>query len=130
MAEQQTSLLDLPDVDWLRARRLVPRPPAPPAEVREAAEKGIKAAAAKVGTAWMAMALGRLEVVARDREFFTADEVWERISAPADPRAMGAVMRAAKRLRWIEGTGRYRTSGDKVCHGRKKEIWRSLIFKG
>lgn len=66
---------------------------------------------------------------------FTTDRVWAVLerglgverSAPPEPRAMGAIMMKAKRLRFCEPTDRTKKSVRPDCHGRPVRIWKSLV---
>ena len=76
-----------------------------------------------------ALAVGR---VAKRLRLFTTDEVWLELQSigectPREPRAMGAVMRAAQRSGVAEPTDRVTSSERAVCHRRPLRVWRSLL---
>jgi len=59
---------------------------------------------------------------------FTTDDVWlqlEGVEAPHEPRALGALIREARKNGLIVATGRYRKSSRVECHGNPKMIWRA-----
>jgi hypothetical protein len=92
---------------------------------------------------WMNAAYAAVTRVAGRQQQFTTDEVWQELhnmsvaswavfgvwSKPEthDHRAMGAVMRKAKKIGVCEPSGNYRTSTRDVCHGRPVRVWRSLL---
>ncbi len=47
---------------------------------------------------------------------------------PHEPRVLGAVMREAKKLGWIEPTESWRLSVRPESHRRPQRVWRSLRF--
>lgn len=65
---------------------------------------------------------------------FTTDAVWFRLclsigkekAESVEPRAMGAVMRAAQHAKLCEPTDRTRKSMRPACHSRPIRVWRSL----
>jgi len=77
---------------------------------------------------WKAAALDAVRHLARMLPEFTTDDVWVRLrgNAPAEPRALGAVMQHARALGLIEPTDRIRTSARPECHARPVRVWRSL----
>lgn len=59
---------------------------------------------------------------------FTTDEVWLALEENPDvgtrePRAMGAVMRAAAQQGWVRATSHYRKSVRVECHARPLRVW-------
>lgn len=81
---------------------------------------------------WKAAAIEAVTYVALLNEEFIVDAVWQRLGTlpePAEPRAMGAVMRRAVRDNLIEGTDRYRPSSRTTAHRNPRRIWRSLIHR-
>lgn len=68
--------------------------------------------------------------VARRRDLFTTDDIWqELLTAPAwthEPRAMGAAMRRAERAGWCSPTADWWLSKRPACHRRPLRVWRSL----
>jgi hypothetical protein len=74
-------------------------------------------------------------LVAEDQQFFTTDNVWEKISTAFpqfkthEPRAMGAVMRRAAKDGVVSPTDEYVRSDRQECHRRPMMRWESLIFE-
>jgi len=58
---------------------------------------------------------------------FTTDELWHHLGGleltTHEPRALGAVIRSARRNGSIRGTGRYVTSVRPECHARPIPVW-------
>ena len=81
--------------------------------------------------AWIDEALEAVACVARRHVEFTSDDVWEWLGGcdTHEGRAMGPVMRKAASLGMCERTDRYRKSTESVCHNRRKQVWRSLLFE-
>jgi len=79
---------------------------------------------------WADEALNVVIGLAREegREF-TTDAVWAGLNGaqPPEPRAMGAVMRKAVMLGWIEKTDRMEMSKRPRCHRRPLTVWRSRL---
>lgn len=77
--------------------------------------------------AWLAAAKNVVWQLIKEGEGFTTDHVWERLDALGvhthEPRALGAVMRAAARAGWISNTGSYFKSGRPGCHSRPIPLW-------
>jgi hypothetical protein len=56
---------------------------------------------------------------------FTSDDLWgDGLDEPREPRALGAVMRAAQRGGLAVPTDSYRPSDRPVCHRNPKRVWR------
>jgi hypothetical protein len=79
---------------------------------------------------WKEDVLNAIRMLAEVREYFTSDDVWMEVESPREPRALGAMMRQAKKLGWIEPTTSHVMSIRVACHRRPLRIWRSLIYKG
>jgi hypothetical protein len=68
-----------------------------------------------------------LEAVRRvpSGSLFTTDDLWgDGLDEPREPRALGAVMRAAQRGGLAVPTDAYRPSDRPVCHRNPKRVWR------
>jgi len=92
---------------------------------------------------WMRAAHHAVIAVARRYTRFTTDDVWQELHnrnvaswaatgtwvkhSTHDNRAMGAIMRQAKKDGICEPTGGYQQSTRDVCHGRPVRVWRSLL---
>lgn len=80
---------------------------------------------------WLAAAATAVAMLSMFETEFTSDDVWEclaEVEAPAEPRALGAVMVAAARSGLIEKTDRVRNSVRVECHARPVAVWRSLRY--
>lgn len=90
------------------------------------------AAIARVGKnsdpEWFATAMYAVRKLAMSREHFTTDELWCDIDHPREPRAIGAVMRQAKRDGLCVATLRYEHSRRVACHARPLRVWASMIY--
>lgn len=84
---------------------------------------------------WMEQVGEIVRGIARRKETFTTDDVWEvvrardTLSSSQEPRALGAIMCGMAREGIIESTGYYRKSTDPRCHSRPKAVWHSLVYK-
>ena len=79
---------------------------------------------------WMVAAQTAVAFLAMTCDEFTTDEMWEalrEVDATHEPRAMGAVMRAAARRGLVVKTDRVRNSVRPECHARPVAVWRSLV---
>lgn len=100
------------------------------ARAGEAAKNtGIENALAGAGPAWVKHAREIVERVARELPFFTTDDVWiAGLQKPAEPRALGGVMRDFAREGKITSSGEPpRISERPQCHRRPVAVWKSLI---
>lgn len=102
----------------------------------QAAESALNEAVERVernaDSGWFNAALRAVRLIAIHRSEFTTDSVWAvlarwQIEGPHEERAMGAVMRRAKSLRWCEPTNQTSRSVRPACHRRDLRIWQSLI---
>lgn len=64
------------------------------------------------------------------KQFFTADDVLERITShTTDNRALGAVMQNAAKAGLIRSTGRYEQSRLPIRHKRPVCLWESVVLR-
>lgn len=98
-----------------------------------AAARGIRTAAENSGDAWTICAL---EFVRRylttHPELFT-DDLWSAgLPEPRSPRALGAVLQAAARKRWMEEqrtpAGNIAARPSARSNGQLKRVWKSNLF--
>ena len=80
---------------------------------------------------WWQHAVNIVQDVAATSFDFTTDDIWcelERrsIATPHEPRAIGAVVVAVKRLGLIAPTNRYRPSSRPECHARPIRVWQAV----
>lgn len=106
-----------------------PHFPSPGPLARDLALDRVKAAA---DIDWWAACRGVLRRLARTRETFTSDDVWEglrkyRCTTP-EPRAMGAAFREAQSEGWIKPLYEWRISRRPACHSRPIRVWRSQLL--
>lgn len=76
---------------------------------------------------WIEQALEAVKHVSSERDEFTTDDLWPYVSMPKEPRAMGAVMRAAVKAGYCTPTDRTVKSERKECHARPLRVWRSEL---
>jgi hypothetical protein len=76
---------------------------------------------------WTDRALLVVERLARECPAFTTDRVWDYIEAPAEPRALGGVMRRAVAAGWIRQTDQFEKSMRGERHRAPMRVWQSRI---
>lgn len=80
---------------------------------------------------WKEETLKIVEQLALERETFTTDDVWEMLSeldvSTHEPRAMGAIMTIAKKMRLISPTTHHILSTRPSCHSRPIRVWKSEL---
>lgn len=94
----------------------------------ELADEAIQRAKEHADREWYGDALGIVAALARRGEAFTTDDVWAQTDptlSTHEPRALGAVMRDARKRGWIVPTSEYRQSSRLECHGRPVRVWRA-----
>jgi hypothetical protein len=95
-------------------------------EARDAALDMVERGASKM---WIDAALDSVRRVCLKHAEFTTDDVWAELVLwcdtwqPPEPRAMGAVMRAACQLGLCTRSDRTRNSNKVSCHRRPLRIW-------
>lgn len=95
-------------------------------ESKRAADEAVERVSAT--PQWWAEAYEAAERVARRMAAFTTDDVWEELGRkPAEPRAMGAVMRTMARNGLIEPTATYRATAQVSRHHAPIRVWRSRV---
>ncbi len=81
---------------------------------------------------WLSAANRVLMKLAKRQPYLTSDDVWRELQEAKvytdEPRALGAVVRAAARQKTISKTGRYIPSERDRCHSREIAVWRSNIY--
>lgn len=78
---------------------------------------------------WVVIALQVVRDLCNSRPEFTTDDIWMYVEGiPAEPRAMGAVMRKAVKERLCEQTDRTIKSRRAQCHRRPIAVWRSKTY--
>jgi len=104
-------------------------PPVPdPEEGERRKEEAIRLVEQNTPYGWKVRANKALVSAARDLPEFTTDDIKQLMDVddvPPEPRAMGAIVKAAARKGTIEKVkGKYRESTDPACHRRPKQVWR------
>lgn len=100
------------------------------AEVGESAkERALDAVAAHADPQWLAAARAAVDWASRQWHAFSSDDVWERLDAeqvpaPAEARALGAVMQQCAREKLIMATGEWTKSRRAENHRRPVRVWR------
>lgn len=97
---------------------------------KAAAQEGIDRADRAADLEWKVAAMMAVRQIARERREFTTDDVWERIPAVREPRALGAVMQKAAKAGVIEKSDRVRESDRPEAHSNPKAVWLSLTHTG
>ena len=80
---------------------------------------------------WWQHAVNIVQDVAATSFDFTTDDIWcelerRNVMTPHEPRAIGAVVVAVKRLGLIAPTNRYRPSNRPECHARPIRVWQAV----
>ncbi|MEI8100772.1 MAG: hypothetical protein WCH09_04325 [Bacteroidota bacterium] len=83
---------------------------------------------------WMKECMDAIRLCATEMPTFTTDDIWEvlegkGVEAPREPRAMGVAMVRAVRMKMVTILERTAVSRRRVNHGRRVQIWQSLLYK-
>ena len=94
------------------------------------ASEAISKAASGADTEWWREAEAAIKLLCKRGTPFTTDAVWyllDRVGVRThDPRALGAVVRAACKDGLIRPTGEYHKSIRKGCHRRPLAVWQPM----
>lgn len=91
-------------------------------ETEEAIERGF----GNASDSWKESALKAIHEICINQKSFTADDVRHLVNEKThDPRAMGGVIRTAKKNGWCKPSGFYEAS--KFTHGHIHQVWLSLV---
>ena len=93
-------------------------------------DEGMERVDAATPTEWKETTADIILHLAQTKQTFTTDDVWERVTKPLNPRALGPVMKLAQKSGWIEPTSEFISSKRPVAHARPVRVWRSLIYTG
>jgi hypothetical protein len=98
-------------------------------DAEEARDEAIARVEANAPERWLQRAHDTVQLIALARFDFTTDHVWDALGddRPAEPRALGAVMKAMARDGKIRATGEYRKSERADCHARPVAVWRVCL---
>ena len=88
----------------------------------------IKQVAAHADPQWVAKANEALDIVIKNNQEFTSDQVWKlldswQVPRPHSPSAMGSIMRSAAKSKRIKKTGRFIPSTQATNHQRDVAVW-------
>jgi hypothetical protein len=72
---------------------------------------------------WLIAARAAVNELAATGTPWNSDDVWDRVGQPPEPRALGAVIRAASKAGTIRATGEYTQSRRPECHARPIMGW-------
>lgn len=81
------------------------------------------------GLDWQLAAMEAVRELCRARAEFTADDLEAVAKETHEPRAIGALLIAAKKAGLCEPTERYLNSRLKSCNSRPKRVWRSCVWR-
>jgi|GEM_PF-2561346 len=95
----------------------------------DARDAAIERAGDAAPAAWIRAATETLDELIEAGQPFSTDDLWARLPAPPEPRAMGAVIVAASRAKRIVQVG-YRKSERARCHARPIPVWVRATAKG
>ena len=97
-------------------------------DAEEARDEAIARVEAGAGD-WVQRARDAAIMVALGRFDFTTDDVWDALGEdrPAEPRALGSVMKQLAGEGRIRATGEYRKSSRVDCHARPVAVWRVCL---
>ena len=100
----------------------------------EARDEAIERVDKNAPREWMEVAEKCVMDLALSRDTFTTDDVILELVAkkhglPSEPRALGPVMKRARREQWIEPTATFRQSERASRHAAPIRVWRSLISR-
>jgi hypothetical protein len=98
----------------------------------EARDAGLATVQGHADSSWQQRARDAVAACARTCPYFIVDDAWRFLSAsdvPAEPRAMGAVMRWAVAEGLIEPTKEYRLSDRVTAHRNPRRVWHSRAWR-
>lgn len=94
--------------------------------------EAIKRAERNAEQDWFLTAERCLRIVARQKQCFTSDDVWDQLRdfnvQTKDNRAMGAIFRNAYRDHLIVPVNQWKESRRRVAHRRPVRLWKSLLM--
>ena len=90
---------------------------------QESKQEAIERVAANAPDGWLDSAINAIRHAVLTRQFITSDDIWPLITAPPEPRALGAAFQEASRRGIIRKTDRVIASARAACHGRPIAVW-------
>ncbi len=91
-------------------------------------QKAIAEVAAHADPEWVSKANEALDILIKNRQEFTSDQVWKildswQVPRPNAPSAMGSIMLSAAKSKRIKKTGRFIPSTQATNHQRDVAVW-------
>ena len=91
-------------------------------------DDGIERAEQGAPFGWSDEALALVQTLAKQHPYICSDDLWAAgLSDPPEPRALGAVMRAAVKKGYIETTSHFVNTFQESRHRAPVRVWHSLI---
>jgi hypothetical protein len=92
-------------------------------------EQGMQQAEAHASEEWKEHVMLAICLTAVRNQYFTSALVWEQVNESThEPRAMGCMMRHAKKNGWIEPTDQFVASTRPSRHRAPLRVWKSNIY--
>jgi hypothetical protein len=95
----------------------------PPPTGEQLKREAIDRVALNAPAGWIEDAVNAIRHVSLTRKFLTSDDIWPLVTAPPEPRAIGAAFQEAARRGVIRKTDRVIASARAACHGRPVAVW-------
>jgi hypothetical protein len=97
-------------------------------------DEGIERAQGGAPAVALSEAITAVHHLAARQATLTTDDVWATLTAWGamtfpEPRAMGAVLKAARRLKYVRPSPRHELSTRPVCHRRPIRMWLSRLHR-
>ena len=99
-------------------------------EAVKAQSAAIKRAEQAADAEWRYRALDALYHLALGQPDLIANDLWNHVEKPREPRATGALMKQAAKRGWIAPTERFVSVPSVSRHAAPVRVWRSLIWEG
>lgn len=100
-------------------------------EIQEITDEAIDTSFEHSNRSWREMALECVKTVCLSKEFFTMNDVRKLVNLSDlkthDNRAMGGIIKTARKLNWIEPTGQEIVS--RVGHKSPLQVWKSTLYQ-
>lgn len=99
-------------------------------EAKKARDAALAQVEANADDDWKKRAFAALIVIAKRQETLIANDLWEVVERPREPRALGPVMMRGHKYGIVEPTSTYRPVPSAKSHAAPVRIWRSLCYEG
>lgn len=103
-----------------------------PRKGKQRKDDGISRAGEHADPKFVVAASAAVAMVARVKQRFTTDDVWQALAGVCDThdgRAMGSIMRESARAGVCQVTDEYRPSVRAACNRRPVRVWSSNLFR-